>query len=113
MQKLLSFLICLTLLCATFGCEGCREDTIVNVYGRVVNKTTQNPIKDAKIIYNAGQNLITDMNGEFEVKYNLGRYLADSISLFISKDDLYHSRGYSTIIGNTQKDIFLIELEPK
>lgn len=88
------------------------EDNIVPIFGKVVEQQNQTPIDSAKIIYNAYEELFTDKNGEFRTTFNLGKVLADSISFYVAKDS-FHSNNYSTIIGNTQKDIIKIELEKK
>lgn len=89
-----------------------KDDTIAPVVGKVVDAESKLPVTDARIIYNANETAYSDSLGEFVLEYNLGNYLADSISLFISKTE-YQDRNYSNIIGNTQKDIFLIELKRK
>jgi len=102
---------CLILSFTLFSSCG-DEDTIVPVIGKVVDKVNKDPIVDARVLYNASEEFSTDINGEFSTQFNLKNLLADSISFFISKD-MYHSRNFSSIVGNTQKDIFIIELEKK
>ncbi len=89
-----------------------KDDIVVPVTGKVVDKITKNPVWNARVVYNADRTVATDSFGEFRLNFNLGRFLADSISMYVTKNN-YKDRNYSGIVGNTQKDIFVIELEPK
>jgi hypothetical protein len=84
-------------------------DLIVPFYGKVIDKSTKLPLGNARVIYNTKEIFQADMNGEFKGSYNLRKYLADSISFYVEKDN-YHPYKYSTIIGNTQKDLFILEM---
>lgn len=98
------------LLFSIYACK--REDLIVPVRGKVIDKTTKLPVEKARVIYNATQTVETDNFGEFNLEYNLKGFLADSINFYVTKID-YIDGNFSNIVGNTQKDIFLLELEPK
>lgn len=99
----------LTLL-LLFACK--KDDIIVPVTGKVVDKVSKLPVENARVVYNATETKVTDEYGEFRLDYNLGRFLADSINIYVTKID-YKDANFSDIVGNTQKDLFVIELEPK
>jgi hypothetical protein len=108
MRKLFIFIFFLL-----FGIYACKKNhLIVPVRGKVVDKTTKLPVEKARIIYNATQTVETDNFGEFKLEYNLGRFLADSINFYVTKPN-YNDGNFSDIVGNTQKDIFVLELDPK
>jgi len=93
-----------------FSCK--KKDIIVPVTGKVVDKTTKLPIDKARVVYNANETVETDIYGEFRLNYNLGRFLADSINFYVTKPN-YKDIDFSDIVGNTQKDIFVVKLEPE
>lgn len=82
------------------------------VTGKVLDSNTMEPINGARVVYNATIIEKTDTHGEFFLNYNLEEFLADSISIYISKPG-YWDNEYSALVGNTQKDVFLIELIKK
>ena len=110
MKNYISFTLLALTLVLIFSCS--RDDVIVPVVGRVVDDTSGLPIENAKIVYNAREEFFTDENGEFTSTYNLKRNLADSIVFFISRDQYFDLR-FSSFVGNTQKDIYLIELKSR
>jgi hypothetical protein len=108
MSKSLIFI--LFLLFGIYACK--KDDIVVPVRGVVVDKTTKLPVEKARVIYNATETVETDNFGEFKLEYNLERFLADSINFYVTKSN-YNDGNFSDIVGNTQKDIFVLELEPK
>lgn len=89
-----------------------QDDLFVPVSGKVISAENQNPIQDAKVIYNATESYFTDEYGEFYAEFNLNEFLADSIAFYVERPG-YHPIRYSTVVGNTQKDLILISLSPK
>lgn len=100
------------LFCGFAIFSSCKKEIIVPIFIKVVETQNQEPIEGARVIYNASQPLFTDENGECSTNFELEHFLADSISLFVSKDG-FHANNFSSIVGNTQKDIYVIELERK
>jgi hypothetical protein len=111
MQFKLNFWIIIIAISAIIIFYRCTEepDLIIPFYGKVIDKSTKLALGDARVIYNTKEIFQTDMNGEFKGSYNLKKYLADSISFYVTKAN-YHPYQYSTIIGNTQKDLFILEM---
>jgi hypothetical protein len=105
-----SVIFILFLLLGIYACK--KDDVIVPVRCKVVDKTTKLPVEKARVIYNATETVETDNFGEFKLEYNLERFLADSINFYVTKPN-YNDGNFSDIVGNTQKDIFVLELEPK
>lgn len=88
----------------------CRKDNIIPIVGLVVEKSTQSPIQGAVVTYNATETYVSNAQGKIFTEYNLGRYIADSISLYVSAPG-YKEKQQSFLIGNVQKDLIKIELE--
>ena len=103
MNKLLLLATLLFIIC----CK--RDDLKVPVFGKVIDSESLEGIHNARVIYNATETYLTDEKGEFVTEFNLGRYLADSIAFYVEKDG-YEPKNFSTIVGNTQKDILVIPL---
>lgn len=108
----ISFFLSLLLIVLLQNSCNKNSDITVPVTGKVIEKGTQKPVQNARVIYNAGETVATDNFGEFRLEYKLGKFLADSIALYVSHPT-YKDANYANIVGNTQKDIFVIEVEAK
>lgn len=113
-MKILINLNVITIIIIIVVLLGCNKDKsfFVPVTGKVVDSLTKEPINNARVIYNATIIDKTDVNGEFYLNYDLKKFLADSISIYVSNPG-YWDKEYSSLVGNTQKDLYLIELLKK
>jgi formylglycine-generating enzyme len=86
---------------------------VSRVAGEVIDAKNKTPIKDAKVVVSNRPPVFTDANGEFYIEdFDLDKYIVDSITFNVRANGNYHPQIYSTIIGNKQQDIFIIEMEP-
>lgn len=102
--------LCILITLTVIRC-GKDDNYTPQVTGRVVEANDVNkPIPNARVIFNSIESIYTSDDGNFITQHNLGNYLADSISFYVTKEG-YKAKAISFLIGNVQKDIFIIELE--
>ncbi|NOQ75623.1 MAG: hypothetical protein GQ574_26685 [Crocinitomix sp.] len=101
---------CIYSILILFLFYSCNDDNYVPVVAHIIEKGTQNPVHNAIVTFNALEEFKSDTIGEIRTSYNLHHHLADSISFYVKKDG-YISTNFSFIIGNTQKDVYVLEFE--
>jgi hypothetical protein len=100
-------------LVALVNISACVKDDlpiIVPISGKILDKETGKSIDSAKVYLNSNSYFQTDSTGSFDFKYNLDSYLADSVTMFVTRDN-YQVFDTSVVVGNSQKDLYIIYLD--
>ena len=111
--KFLSFIQLIFGLVALVNISACVKDDlpiIVPISGKILDKETGKSIDSAKVYLNSNSYFQTDSTGSFDFKYNLDSYLADSVTMFVTRDN-YQVFDTSVVVGNSQKDLYIIYLD--
>jgi hypothetical protein len=92
--------------------SACKKIEPTPVLGKVIDGKTKNGVAGAKVTVDGKDVYVTNANGDFTASKDLGKYIVDSINFNIDAKG-YELLKYHSIVGNSQKETFVITLTPR